>query len=74
MHLCSIRRGLFINLCICVAYVRKAVVRVNWKQQGKYFDGKVEKVEINAGVNSTYTIKYDDGSIESGVRHDNIIG
>ena len=55
------------------AYTRNTVVRLEDKHYPDY-EGKVYRVEVNAGVNSTYTIKYPGGKFETGVRHTSIIG
>ena len=56
------------------AYSKNKSVRVNYQKEGTYYAGNVEKVEVNAGVNSSYTIKYPDGMLEYGVLHEDIIG
>ena len=55
------------------AYSRNTVVRLADKHYPDY-EGKVHLVEVNAGVNSTYTIKYPGAQFETGVRHKSIIG
>lgn len=63
---------------ICAAYSPNTEVRVNrntgWLQTPNFVLGRVLKVEVEGGIYSAYTIKYEHGEVERGVQHLNIIG